>query len=143
MTNNQQYYDKQQQKQQQKQYQHTSTTSTTTTRTRSQACSDPTIELQIEQLTEVYNDVFGGHGIPMAICQYFARLIKAGMEPEVIASAINATAWARIPTPYYMRAILQRYMYEGILTAAQLNQDILEHSEWAEERHEDRDKNMF
>ena len=122
MTLNQKYqYKKQDQEQQ---YQYNSSGSSSTTATRSQACSSRAdINMQIEALTPVYTALFGGRGIPIAIAQYFARLLAAGMEPAVIAHAINATGWARIPTPYYMRAILQRYLYEGIMNEAQLMHD--------------------
>lgn len=122
-------YDKNYHEQKQE-YQQNSNTTSTTTDTRSQACtSEAFIKMQIEQIEPIYEQQFGGHGIPYAIGAFFARLIRAGMEPAVIASAIHATAWARLPTPYYMRAILQRYLAEGIMTEVQLQHDIEEQDE--------------
>ena len=135
MTYDQKYQDKNQQQKKEYQQKTSSTSSTTITRTR--ACSgDPLIKMHIEQLTPVYTDLFGGNGIPIAIASFFGRLMVAGMEPQVIASAINATAWARFPTPYYMRAILQRYFAEGIMTEQQLMHDQEEQAEKYRERRE-------
>lgn len=130
MTQNQKYqYKNEKQYQQQEQNQQSSSTSTTSSiiiPTEPGVSIDPYIKMQIAGLRPAYTEIFGGRGIPAPIEAYFARLIRAGMEPAVIASAINATAWARVPTPYYMRAILQRYMSEGIMTEAKLNYDMME-----------------
>lgn len=129
MTKNQQYQYKNEQQQQNEQYQK-SCSSSSSTITRSRACTDePVIKIQLEQLAPVYAEMFGGRGLPTVIGQFFARLLRAGMEPAVIASAIYSTGWARIPTPYYMRAILMRYMSEGIMTESQLDHDRLERDE--------------
>lgn len=146
MTNyqNEQYKNEKNEQEQQKKQQQYSTNTSTSTNTRSRACtSDPIISMQIEQLTPVYKQMFGTPNIPIAIAQYFARLIRAGMEPGVIASAINATAWARVPTPYYMRAILQRYMAEGIMTEQQLQHDMLEQQEKRYSQRQNMDEMMY
>lgn len=136
MTKQQNYNDKQQE---QNQYQYSSGSSTTTRNT------DPGVlllNMQLEQLVRPYEDVFG-RGIPSPIGQYFVRLMRAGMEPGVIASAINATAWARVPTPYYMRAILQRYLAEGIMTEAQLNHDRMEQDTRRHAQVEEKEESMY
>ena len=144
MTKNQQYqYKNEQQQQQNEQYQNSSSSSSGTI-TRSRACTeDPVIKMQIEQLVPVYAEMFGGRGIPTAIGQFFARLLRAGMEPAVIASAIYSTGWARIPTPYYMRAILMRYLSEGIMTESQLDHDRLEHDEEHFNRVSEREESLY
>ena len=43
--------------------------------------------------------------------------IHAGMDASAILDAIEQTAMARRPSHYYLRAILRRYMSEGITTA--------------------------
>lgn len=141
MTNNQNYQEKQQQEQE---YQQKCSSSTTTTIPRSRACSsDPLIKMHIEKMKPLYTDLFGGPGIPVGVAQFFARLIRAGMEPGVIASAINATAWARYPTPFYMRAILQRYLAEGIMTEAQLDHERQERADFHHESNAEREEWLY
>lgn len=130
MTQNQKYqYKNEKQQQEKNNHQYTSGSSSTTIHTEPGVLPLEVIKMQLEQLVPLYEHLFGSKGIPDAIRQYFGRLVRAGMEPAVIASAINATAWARFPTPYYMRAILQRYMAEGIMTEAQLDHDRQERAE--------------
>lgn len=137
MTTQKKYNDKYQQQDQNQQYTGSGSTTTRTT--------DPGVlllNMQLEQLVGPYRDVFG-RGIPVAVGQYFVRLMKAGMEPAVIASAINATAWARVPTPYYMRAILQRYLAEGIMTEAQLSHDRMEQDTRRHEQVDELEERMY
>lgn len=98
--------------------------------------------MQVEGLNPIYEHMFG-RGIPLPIGDYFGRLIRAGMEPAVIASAINATAWARVPTPFYMRAILQRYLADGLMTIDQLNHDMMEKDTERREQREGIEERMY
>lgn len=55
--------------------------------------------------------------------RYITELLNLGMEPDVIITAIHETGWARRPTPYYMRAILERYRRCGIRNIGDLADD--------------------
>lgn len=55
--------------------------------------------------------------------RYITELLNIGMEPDVIIAAIHETGWAMRPTPYYMRAILERYRRSGIRKIGDLADD--------------------
>ena len=46
-----------------------------------------------------------------------------GIEAEVIIYAIKQTAWAPHPSPYYMRAILDRYKMSNIRSMGEVHAD--------------------
>ena len=71
------------------------------------------------------------------IGEYIKNLLQAGMELEVILYALDETAWAKRPSPHYMRAILQRLRGEGILTGEQLRHHLREREE---QRQRDRNR---
>lgn len=100
------------------------TFTSTTSNTRGQACSPNMTDLL--QIKGVYNEVLGDLNVNIA--RYLMELLDEGMEPEVIVNAIRETAWARWPSPYYMRAILQRYRKMGLRSMAAVRHN-------AEERH--------
>ena len=131
------------QQQEKQEQQNTSTNSTTTVYTDPGVFTHEVIKMQLERLTPLYEQLFQSSGIPWAIQQFFARLIRAGMEPGVIASAINDTAWARFPTPYYMRAILQRYLAEGVMTEAQLDHERQERADFHHGKNADREDWLY
>ena len=99
--------------QQQKQQAAATTTATTTVYT------DPGVSQNyVRQLiAEEYQGVLQTP-ITMPVIMLMERCMRAGMEPDVILAAIEATGWAMRPSPQYLRAILTRCLREGIMTAA-------------------------
>ena len=97
---------------QQKQQAAATTTATTTT-----VYTDPGVSYVRQIIAEEYQGVLHTQ-ITMPVIMLMERCMTAGMEPEVILAAIEATGWARRPSPQYLRAILTRCLREGILTAA-------------------------
>lgn len=75
------------------------------------------------RLLRTYNKVLGD--MPSQVGWYLTELMEIGMEVDVIINAINETAWARHPSPRYMRCILDRYRENDILTMRDLNIDKL------------------
>lgn len=55
----------------------------------------------------------------LPVMQLMERCFREGMETDVILSALEATGWARRPSPQYLRAILTRCIRDGILTETQ------------------------
>ena len=97
-------------------YQQKGTTSTTTTST-----PEPGV-FWLEQIRQAYNENIGKLNMPVA--RYIENLLfSVKMEPSVIIDAIEHTGWARTPSAAYMRAILERYRQQGILTVKQLEYD--------------------
>ena len=93
----------------------TSTTNTTSTTT---STPEPGV-FWLEQIRQAYNESIGKLNMPIA--RYIENLLfSVKMEPGVIIDAIERTGWARTPSAAYMRAILERYKREGILTVKQL-----------------------
>ena len=73
----------------------------------------------LEQIRQAYNESIGK--LNVTIARYIENLLFCfKMEPGVIINAIEHTGWARTPSAAYMRAILERYKREGILTVKQL-----------------------
>ena len=76
--------------------------------------------MELEEIRQAYAEVLGplnsvkAHDIETAI--------DAGLDGSAIVDAINETAMARRPSHYYLRAVLRRYMAEGIFTAARAEQ---------------------
>ncbi len=100
----------QQQKQQKKQ------AAAATTATTATVYTHPGVSYVRQIIAEEYQGVLHTQ-ITMPVIMLMERCMSAGMEPEVILAAIEATGWARRPSPQYLRAILQRCLREGILTA--------------------------
>lgn len=101
-------------------YQQKGTTSTTTSTTTT-STPEPGV-FWLEQIRQVYNENIGKLNMPVA--RYIENLLfSVKMEPGVIIDAIEHTGWARTPSAAYMRAILERYKREGILTVKQLEYD--------------------
>ena len=96
-------------------YQQKGTTSTTT------STPEPGV-FWLEQIRQAYNENIGKLNMPVA--RYIENLLfSVKMEPSVIINAIEHTGWARTPSAAYMRAILERYRQQGILTVKQLEYD--------------------
>lgn len=75
----------------------------------------------LQQILTAYRDLLGD--MTANVGWYLEGLIRWGMEPAVIVRAIQETGWARRPTPYYMRAVLERYRRCGIRTLDDLEND--------------------
>ena len=79
---------------------------------------------ELEDIRIAYNQNIGEMTAPVA---YFVeKCIKGGMEPAVIREAIERTGWAPRPTPFYLRAILQRFQREGVRTMADVEREQIE-----------------
>lgn len=73
----------------------------------------------LEQIREAYNENIGKLNMPVA--RYIENLLfSVKMEPGVIIDAIERTGWARTPSAAYMRAVLENFKRQGILTVKQL-----------------------
>lgn len=97
----------------------TSTTTTTTVHT------DPGVSSK-QRILEAYRACIGDQ-MTAAIAHYLELVLASGMSPDVIVHAIQETGWAKRPTAYYMRAILERYRRSGIMNMSQLLHD---EAEW-------------
>lgn len=79
---------------------------------------------ELEDIRIAYNQNIGEMTAPVA---YFVeKCIRGGMEPAVIREAIERTGWAPRPTPFYLRAILQRFQREGVRTMADVEREQIE-----------------
>lgn len=119
-------------KNQQNQYTNTSSSSNYT---------EPGVLYDLYRIKDAYNEVLGP--LNTIIGEYIDRIMKAGMETDVIINAIHETAWAKWPSPYYLRAILQRYLADGILTSAQLHHDIVERQDNTSSKRADREHHWY
>lgn len=86
------------------------------------------------RILAAYSRLFGD--MPSQIGWYLTELIEDGMEIDVIINAIEETAWARKPSPRYMRCILDRYRKEEIFTMTDLRMDNRDYRLLKEEHHE-------
>lgn len=68
----------------------------------------------LEDIRIAYNQNIGELTAPVA--HYIETCIRGGMEPAVIREAIERTGWAPRPTPFYLRAILQRFQRDEVRT---------------------------
>lgn len=97
-----------------------------TTTTRSSGSSSvntaPGVSPDKARLLNAYQRVLGK--MTSQIGWYLTELIEDGMEIDVIIHAIEETAWARNPSPRYMRCILERYRDDEIYSMSQLRADV-------------------
>lgn len=77
--------------------------------------------LQLEQLRQAYENVLGH--INSITAGELEQYIKGGIEVPVIVDAIGITARAPRPTFYYLAAILNRYMAQGVRTMDDVRED--------------------
>ena len=70
---------------------------------------------KLEAIARKYEEIMG-YAINGTIGHYLRRCMIAGMDAYVVLDAIERTGWARKPSPYYLRAILERYLRDDILT---------------------------
>lgn len=94
----------------------TSTTSMTT---------EPGVCIPPEDLSAIRDAYIMAINMPMtaSIAHEIEAALKDGMETCCILDAIQQTGNAPRPSPYYLRAILQRWRRDGILTADKLAAD--------------------
>lgn len=76
----------------------------------------------LEAIAKKYEDIIG-YAINGTIGHYLRRCMNAGMNAYVVLDAIERTGWARKPSPYYLRAILERYLRDDILTLDDVHAD--------------------
>lgn len=104
----------------------------------STGCSGNTLpgvsQLELMQLKMAYCRCIGD--LNATVAWYLENLINDGMEVPVILNAINETAWARRPSPYYMKCILERYKRDGIFTAHDLKLDQIDYATQQAEKRE-------
>lgn len=93
----------------------TTTSSSSTSSTRSRACA----EIPGDVLTYIGRSYEDAIGSPMSVsvAKYIDLLLDGGMDPGLILDAIDQTAWAPRPSPHYLRAVLQRYLLDGLSNA--------------------------
>lgn len=77
---------------------------------------------ELEAIARNYKSVMG-YDINSTIGHFIKRCMVAGMEAGVVLDAIERTGWARNPSPYYMRAILKRYLSMDILRMCDVEAD--------------------
>ena len=71
----------------------------------------------LERLRQAYEEVIGR--LNSIVAGEIERYLKRGMEVDLIIEAIECTAWAPNPTPYYLRAVLRRWAGQGVWTVGQ------------------------
>ncbi|MBR2698567.1 MAG: DnaD domain protein [Clostridia bacterium] len=71
------------------------------------------------------------------IAHFIEQCLTEGMEPAVIVDAIERTGWARRPSPFYLRAILQRYRREQIRTMEDVGFDDAERRQFQQQHGDD------
>ncbi len=110
-----------------------SSTTTTTIHTDPGVCTANPRDLEV--IRTAYNGSIGPLTAPIA--HFIEKCITAGMEPAVIVDAIERTGWARRPSPFYLRAILQRYLNWGIRTMEDVHGDEADRRLYQQENGED------
>lgn len=89
----------------------------------------------LECIRTAYLGVCGPLTAPIA--HFIEQCLTAGMEPAVIVDAIERTGWARRPSPFYLRAILQRYLREQIRTMEDVGFDDAERRQFQQQHGDD------
>lgn len=89
----------------------------------------------LEVIRTAYNGTIGPLTAPIA--HFIEKCISAGMEPAVIVDAIERTGWARRPSPFYLRAILQRYLREQIRTMEDVEGDNADRQQYQQQHGDD------
>ena len=74
-----------------------------------------------EVIRDYYTQILGNfNGI---VAADLSRFLAAGIRPPVILDALEITARAPRPSFYYLRAILERYLDEGVRTMEDVEED--------------------
>lgn len=95
----------------------------------------PPIE-RLHQTRELYEGNIGR--MTPAIANMIERCLLAGMDPDVVDSAIAKTGWAKRPSPNYLAAILRRYCDQSIKTIDDLMKDEARFEAMKEQRRAER-----
>lgn len=64
-----------------------------------------------------------GQELTATVAGYIEKCMAAGMHADVVLDAIERTGWARRPSPFYLRAILRRYLEWSIFTMEDVRED--------------------
>lgn len=67
------------------------------------------------EIAQAYQAVIGAE-MNSIVMNFMREMMDKGMEPGVIKLAIDATGWARRPSPAYLRKVLQNCMDTGCTT---------------------------
>lgn len=110
-----------------------SSSTTTTIHTEPGVCTCSPADLEV--IRTAYTGVCGQLTAPIA--HFIEKCISAGMEPAVIVDAIERTGWARRPSPFYLRAILQRYLREQIRTMDDVEGDNADRQQYQQQHGDD------
>ena len=116
-----------------------SSSTTTTYHTEPGVCTANPQDLEV--IRTAYNGVCGPLTAPIA--HFIEKCLSAGMEPAVIVDAIERTGWARRPSPFYLRAILQRYLRDRIKTMDDVREDEEDRQEFQKQWGDDAWKEWF
>ncbi|MGX8705500.1 MAG: hypothetical protein ACSW8J_02880, partial [bacterium] len=76
----------------------------------------------VNEIAKKYQQMIGME-INCTVGAFLKKCMYAGMDWLVVLDAIEKTGWARNPTAYYLRAILSRYLNEGIRTLEDVRED--------------------
>lgn len=76
-----------------------------------------------EEMLQNYYEYNFGTRMPYPIAGLIKNACRLGMQPETVCMAIDETMFAPRPTPHYLRAILLRWMQNGIFDTLQVLQD--------------------
>lgn len=71
------------------------------------------------------------------VAHFIENCLYAGMHADVVIEAINRTGWAKRPTPFYLRAILNRFLQAQILTMQDVKDDEEERLDFQRQAGED------
>lgn len=71
-------------------------------------------EEDLKAIREAY--VMSVGELNVMVASMLERFLRAGLEPLAVIHAIEETGMAMMPSPYYLRAILTRYVREGLHT---------------------------
>ena len=94
-----------------------STTTNSVTYSRARARAGSSVRLILDEYERMVDDV------DRYVVNMIREALEAGIEPDVIRSAIRDTAKARRPSKNYLNYILERYKAEGVLTMEDLIKD--------------------
>lgn len=84
-----------------------------------------------------------GMELTATVAAYIERCLRAGMQAEVVVDAIERTGWARRPSPFYLRAILRRYLEWSIFTMEDVLDDQADREDFQRNYGDDRWKDWY
>lgn len=90
----------------------------------------------LKAIRETYVNMIGS--MTMATARMIERAMTRGLTPLAVIHAIEETGMALNPTPYYLRAILERYLRDGLYTIQDVQRDEEERAQRTFQRVDDR-----